>query len=73
MVQPLHYYIGRDFCWFAPHRERHRVRIVMPPEQHGEAWLFEILSGPRKGETLAINGNELLPWGRMATEHWEAT
>jgi len=71
MTQPLHHYIGRDFCWFAPGRKQHRVRIVMPPEQHGEAWTFEIVTGTRKGERLAIPGNELLPWGRMSTATWD--
>jgi hypothetical protein len=73
MTHQLHYYVGRDFCWFTAHRERHRVRLVMPPERVGEAWTFEIVTGRRKGERLAIPGNELLPWGRMATEHWEST
>ena len=71
MTQPLHHYIGRDFCWFAPHRDRYRVRIVMPPTKDGEAWVFEVLTGRRKGERLAIPGTELLPWGRMSTSHWD--
>lgn len=67
MTHPLHYYIGRDFCWFVPRREYRRVRIVLPAEQVGIAWVFEIIDGPRAGERVAIPASELQLWDRMGT------